>query len=278
MRVRDFVLILCMVGVAGGCATTGVQNPSDPWEGVNRKVYAFNDKADKYALKPIAQGYKWAVPQPAREGISNFFGNINDVWIGFNNVLQGKPGTGASDFGRFAVNTTVGILGLFDVATDMGIEKHEEDFGQTLAVWGVPDGPYMVLPFFGPSNVRDASGMVLDRGLFNINYLIDSVPVRNSLTALRVVDARASLLGAEDTLNQASLDPYTFLRTFYQQRRRNQIYDGHPPREDDFYDSSSMDEEPVTAPKVYTTGAPGSAPEQDSPGNDSPEKPIKDTQ
>jgi len=272
MRVRDFVLVLCVAGVLGGCATTAAQNPSDPWENVNRRVYAFNSKADKYAFKPIAQGYKWAVPLPARMGVSNFFGNIDDVWIGFNNVLQGKPGTGISDFGRFAVNSTVGILGLFDVATDMGIEKHDEDFGQTLAVWGVPDGPYMVLPFFGPSNVRDTSGLIVDRGVFNINYLIDSVPVRNSLTALRVVDGRASLLGAEDTLNQASLDPYTFLRAFYQQSRRSEIYDGHPPREDDFYDSSSLDAEPLSSQQVNTTGSsdPGAAASQADPGeNDS---------
>ena len=179
------------------------------------------------------------------------------MWTGFNNLLQGKPGSTLTDLSRFAVNTTVGILGFFDVATEVGLEKHDEDFGQTLAVWGVPDGPYLVLPLFGPSNVRDAGGLLVDRTVFNINYAIESVPVRNSVSAVRLVNTRASLLGAETTLEDASLDSYVFMRTFYQQHRRSEIYDGHPPvqkREDDFYDGSSLPAEPVALLDVYPRG------------------------
>lgn len=257
MKTRDLLTLTMTAGVLAGCATTGATTPEDPWEGMNRSIYAFNDKADRYALKPVAQGYKAVTPLPARTGISNFFGNLSDVWTGFNNLLQGKPKSTLVDLERFTVNTTVGILGFFDVATEVGLEKHDEDFGQTLAVWGVPDGPYLVLPLLGPSNVRDAGGMVVDRTVFSINYAIESVPVRNSLTALRAVNTRANLLGAETTLEDASLDPYVFMRTFYIQQRRSEIYDGHPPvqkREDDFYDGSSLPMEPVALLDVYPEG------------------------
>jgi phospholipid-binding lipoprotein MlaA len=256
MKTRDLLIPLLSASVLAGCATTAT-TPEDPWEGMNRSIYAFNDKADRYALKPVAQGYQAITPLPARTGISNFFGNISDVWTGFNNLLQGKPGSTLTDLSRFAVNTTVGILGLFDVATEVGLEKHDEDFGQTLAVWGVPDGPYLVLPLFGPSNVRDAGGLVVDRAVFNINYAIESVPVRNSVAAVHLVNTRASLLGAETTLEDASLDSYVFMRTFYMQHRRSEIYDGHPPvqkREDDFYDGSSLPAEPVALLDVYPRG------------------------
>ena len=256
MKTRDLLTLMLAGTVLAGCATTA-STPEDPWEGMNRSIYAFNDKADRYALKPVAQGYQAVTPLPARTGISNFFGNLNDVWTGFNNLLQGKPKSTLEDLGRFTVNTTVGILGFFDVASEVGLEKHEEDFGQTLAVWGVPDGPYLVLPLFGPSNVRDAGGMVVDRGVFSINYAIENVPARNSLTALRAVNARANLLGAETTLDEASLDKYVFMRTFYMQHRRDEIYDGHPPvqkREDDFYDGSSLPTEPVALLDVYPRG------------------------
>lgn len=257
MKTRNLLPLMLAGAALAGCATTAATTPEDPWEGMNRSIYAFNDKADRYALKPIAQGYQAITPLPARTGISNFFGNLADVWTGFNNLLQGKPKSTAVDLGRFTVNSTVGILGFFDVATEVGLEKHEEDFGQTLAVWGVPDGPYLVLPLFGPSNVRDTAGLAVDRTVFNINYAIESVPVRNSVTALRLVNARASLLGAETTLDEASLDKYVFMRTFYMQHRRNEIYDGNPPvqkREDDFYDGSSLETEPVALADVYPEG------------------------
>jgi phospholipid-binding lipoprotein MlaA len=240
-----------LVALLGGCATTGA-NPADPWEGANRKVYAFNDKLDSYALKPIAQGYKAVLPLPARTGISNFFGNIDDVWISFNNLVQGKPSDSLNDIGRFAINSTIGILGLFDIATEMGLEKHDEDFGQTLAVWGVGDGPYVVLPLLGPSTVRDAGGTVIDKLVYTPNSLISSVPERNSLTVLRLVNARSKLLGMENTLDEASLDKYAFVRNFYLQNRRSLIYDGQPPRqrdEDDYFDDAAP-AEPAAPAKV----------------------------
>lgn len=219
--------------VLSACASTGT-NPVDPWEGVNRKVFAANDALDTYALKPVAKGYQAAVPLPARTQVSNFFGNIEDIWIGTNNLLQGKGRAGLSDFGRFAVNSTFGILGFFDVATEVGLEKHEEDFGQTLAVWGVGDGPFVMLPLFGPSTLRDTAARLPDTFADAVRY-VPSIPLRNSLTGTRAVNTRSQLLGADDALDQAALDKYGYLRDFYLKRRRNQIFDGHPPREDDFY-------------------------------------------
>lgn len=222
------------LGVLAGCASTG-QNPVDPWEGMNRKVYAFNDKLDTYALKPVAQGYQAGVPLPARTNASNFFGNIEDIWIGFNNLLQGKPKEGLSDFGRFALNSTVGILGFFDVATEVGLEKHEEDFGQTLGRWGVGSGPFLMLPLLGPSTVRDTGGQIVDRVGFNTNAQLEQVPQRNGMTALKIVNGRSQLLGAESVLDEAALDKYNYLRDFYLKRRQSQVFDGRPPREDDDY-------------------------------------------
>ncbi|MEN3109914.1 VacJ family lipoprotein [Uliginosibacterium paludis] len=218
-----------------GCATTAT-NPADPWESVNRKVYAVNDSLDRYALRPVAQGYKTVVPLPLRTNVSNFFGNIEDVWTGLNNLLQGKPREGASDFGRVAINSTIGILGLFDVATDIGLEKHEEDLGQTLGVWGMGPGPYVMLPLLGPSTVRDAGGSV-PRYLLDPSSEISRIPLRNSVTALKLVNARAQLIGADSALDEAALDRYGYLRDFYLKSRQSQIFDGHPPREkDDYYE------------------------------------------
>lgn len=230
MKIRGFALLFVFSLLLGGCASTG-GNPADPWEGVNRKVFVFNDKLDTYALKPVAQGYKAATPLPARTNISNFFGNVEDLWIGVNNLLQGKPKDGASDFGRFAVNSTIGILGFFDIASEIGLDKHDEDFGQTLGVWGAGNGPYMVLPLFGPSTLRDTGGLIVDRLAYNPNAMIERVAVRNSLSGTKLVNMRAQYLGAENALDEASLDKYVFMRNFHLQRRRSQIFDGNPPRE-----------------------------------------------
>lgn len=230
MKTSGLVFLFLFSLLTGGCASTG-GNPADPWEGVNRKVFVFNDKVDTYALKPVAQGYKAATPLPVRTTISNFFGNVEDLWIGVNNLLQGKPKDGAGDFGRFAVNSTIGILGFFDIASEFGLEKHDEDFGQTLGSWGVGSGPYMVLPLFGPSTVRDTGGLIVDRLAYNPNSLIPRVAVRNSLTGTKLVNTRSQYLGAENALDEASLDKYVFMRNFYLQRRRSQIFDGNPPRE-----------------------------------------------
>ena len=202
----------------------------DPFERVNRAVFSFNEAADQYVIKPIAEGYKFVLPEFVRTGVTNFFSNINDVLIGANNLLQGKPANTASDIGRFFINSTVGILGLFDVATDMGLDKNREDFGQTLGVWGFSDGPYVVLPLFGASNVRDTVGFVVDVKtdfITNTNKL--SADEKIATDSLRIINRRADLLDAGQLLEDAAFDKYSFLRDGYLQRRRNQIYDGYPP-------------------------------------------------
>lgn len=229
--VRSTLLAITAAGLLGGCATSG--NPKDPIEGFNRAMYAFNDAVDRAVVKPVAQGYDAVLPSPVRTGVTNFFGNIADFFIGINNILQGKPGQGASDIGRVLVNSTVGILGIFDVASEMGMEKHEEDFGQTFGHWGVGDGAYVVLPFLGPRTVRDTVGLVLDMKADPVGN-IDHVPTRNTLLALRIVDTRADLLPADKVIEEAALDKYAYVRDGYLQRRRNLIHDGNPPRDVDY--------------------------------------------
>jgi phospholipid-binding lipoprotein MlaA len=221
-------LLACLV--MAGCATTR-ENP-DPWEGLNRKTYAFNDALDRAVMKPVAQGYQKVTPAFMQEGVNNFFDNIEDVATSLNNFLQGKPKHGFSDAGRFLANTILGIFGLWDVATPMGLEKHYEDFGQTLGVWGVPPGPYLVLPLLGPSSARDAPAKVVDPAW----YYADAVnPERLywGLWGLEKVRTRANLLKSESILDQAALDKYTFIRDAWLQRRQSQVYDGSPPREKD---------------------------------------------
>ncbi len=211
-------------------ANADSDNAHDPLEGFNRAMYSFNDKFDRYLLKPVAKGYRAITPKPVRKSISNFFGNLHDPGIMLNNLLQGKPGQAASDLGRFLVNSTVGIAGLFDVATRMGMQKHNEDFGQTLAVWGVGDGPYLVLPFFGPSNFRDGPSLIVDWETYPPNHMKDS-GTRDKMFVIEMIDKRAQLLDASDILEQAAgQDPYIFVREAYRQSRRNQIYDGNPPQ------------------------------------------------
>lgn len=227
-RLRTTVLAIAAAGLLGGCATSG--NPRDPVEGFNRAMFGFNEAIDKVAIKPVAQGYEAVLPSPVRTGVTNFFGNIDDLFIGVNNLLQGKPGAAVNDWGRVLVNSTVGILGLIDVASGIGMEKHAEDFGQTFGRWGVGDGAYVVLPFFGPSTVRDTVGLVVDVQVDPVGN-IDHVPTRNTLRALRIIDTRADLLPADKVIEEAALDKYAYVRDGYLQRRRSLIYDGNPPRE-----------------------------------------------
>jgi phospholipid-binding lipoprotein MlaA len=222
---------LLAVGVLTGCATSS-SNPKDPIEGYNRAMYAFNDGVDKAVLKPVAKGYDAVLPEFVHTGVTNFFGNIADLMIGVNNLLQGKGTAGGSDLGRVVVNSTIGVLGVFDVATRMGLEKHDEDFGQTFGRWGMGSGAYVVLPFLGPRTVRDTGGLALDLVADPLGYF-DPVSTRNSLIALRVVDDRANLLPAEKVMEEAALDKYAYVRDAYLQRRRNLVYDGNAPREND---------------------------------------------
>jgi phospholipid-binding lipoprotein MlaA len=229
-RRAKILLLALALAAAGGCASVANPDPRDPFESFNRSVFRFNDAFDRAVAKPVATAYKNVTPDPVRNGVRNFFSNIGDVFIGVNNLLQGKPDEALSDWMRFAVNTTFGVFGIADWATDMGLEKHDEDFGQTFGRWGAQSGPYLVLPILGPSDVRDGVGTAFD---IYTDPVSNHTPVdeRNSATVLRLVGRRADLLGASRLLEQAALDPYLFVRDAYLQRRRSLVYDGRPPRE-----------------------------------------------
>jgi phospholipid-binding lipoprotein MlaA len=224
------VLILGAATALVGCATGVDADPLDPLEGYNRSMYQFNDALDRAVIKPLARGYQAITPAPVNKGITNFFNNLSDVRSALNNLLQFKIGRAFSDVGRVAINSTVGILGLLDVANNMNLPRYDEDFGQTLGVWGMGSGPYIVLPFFGPSSGRDGVGVVVD-WFTDLVMLIDDNAIRWGLRGLDVVDTRADLLNASRVLEQAALDPYAFVRDAYIQRRRDLVYDGNPPEE-----------------------------------------------
>ena len=216
----------------GGCAST--KNPRDPLEPLNRAVYQLNDGLDKVILKPVSSVYKTVLPQFVRTGVTNFYNNLYDVLTALNNLLQGKVGDAVSDVGRIAINTTVGLAGFIDVATEVGLERHKEDFGQTLGRWGINSGPYLQIPFFGPSSFRDGVGAAVDFRLDPIRLIWrNHIPTRNSVWALNIINLRANLLDSTKILDEAALDPYEFQRDAYLQRRRNLVYDGNPPPEQD---------------------------------------------
>ena len=225
------------LAVASGCATTH-SNPDDPLEGYNRAVFAFNDTVDRVVLRPVATAYDKVTPLPVRAGVGNFFGNIEDLWTGANNVMQGKLSEALSDFGRVLVNSTLGILGVFDIASEMGLEQHSEDFGQTLGRWGVGEGAYFVLPIFGPRTIRDSAGLFVDNAVTG-SWTGNDPTLKSSSSILRVIDTRASLLAADRVLDAGALDRYTYVREAYLQRRRYEVFDGRPPRDpEDAYLSS----------------------------------------
>jgi len=237
-----FLLALCMLSLNGCTTLSGPAAPNDPLESYNRSVYQFNDSVDRYLLKPVAKGYDAVTPDFAQKGIGNFFSNLDDVLVIANDLLQFKLLQAAQDTGRFIINSTLGLLGLIDWASDMGLEKHQEDFGQTLGYWGVPAGPYFVLPFLGPSTIRDTGGLAVDSAYFDPVYKelhkdFPPPPHENkkavwSMVVLDAVDTRAKLLKAENILEEAALDKYSFIREAYFQRRRNLVYDGAPPEDD----------------------------------------------
>lgn len=236
-------MLLCAL-FAAGCATTpaGV-NHSDPLEPVNRKVYAFNDALDKHLLKPVADAYVKVTPKPVQTSVSNFYNNLTYPDVFLNQFLQGKILLGLSDVGRFVVNTTVGIVGLFDPASDIGLVAHNEDFGQTLAVWRVPQGAYLVLPFLGPDTVRNTPDIVtstLTNALFYVGNLYVTLP----LSVLGVIDTRVQASGSITLVSQAALDPYVFVREGYLQHREFLIFDGHPPPR--FYNEDEEKDPPAS--------------------------------
>ena len=240
------LLIIAMLLSLGGCATHDPADENstfveyDPLEPLNRKVHAFNRGMDRVLFRPVARGYKKVVPSPVRRSISNFFSNLTTPRSALNNFLQGKPGRGFNELGRFLFNSTLGIGGLFDVAGAGGMERYDENFAQTLSVWGVPDGPYIVLPFWGPNMVSDAFALPIDY-YTDVWTHYDNTSVQDKVWALRVIDLRYRLLSA-DVILEESQDSYLTVREAYRQNRTFRIFDGDPPSDDDFYDDEMFDE------------------------------------
>jgi phospholipid-binding lipoprotein MlaA len=236
-RCASLALLASLMALQG-CATVKTADARDPWESMNRSVYQFNDVVDTIAIKPATELYVQVLPGFVRKGVSNFLGNLGDVWSMANNALQLKGQATAETFMRINVNTFLGLGGLLDVATEMGLEKRKEDFGQTLGYWGVKPGPYLVLPLLGPSTLRDTLALPLDmRG--DASQQFSDQASRNTLTVTRVLDIRSGLLQTVDVVKAASLDPYTFVRDGFLQKRRNDIYDGNPPSTFDYGDGQS---------------------------------------
>lgn len=225
--------VFCLLGglTLTGCAVNG--DPRDPIEPVNRAVHGFNEGFDRAVLKPVAQGYRAVTPAIAQTGLRNFFSNLDDVTVVANDILQFKMEQGTRDFMRLAFNSTFGLLGMIDIASEMGLRKHNEDFGQTLGRWGVGTGPYLVLPFLGPGNLRDSTAFAIDTRHTDLARKLDDVSTRNPVLGLRLVTQRAELLDAKQVADEAALDNYEFTRDFFLERRRGLVYDGNPPLEDE---------------------------------------------
>lgn len=221
-----------------GCA--GAHNPADPLEPFNRSVYRFNDTVDRAVMKPVAQGYDTVVPEVGKIAVSNFISNLDDVLVTFNDLLQLKFAQAISDGSRVLINTTVGLGGLLNVAHRL--EKHNEDFGQTLGYWGVGSGPYLVLPFLGPSSVRDGIGLYIDTSA-GIPNRLDDIPSRNRYYVGSFIHQRAALLDQGEVLDEAALDRYAFMRDTYTMYRKNLVYDGNPPRENYYDEEYEEDDE-----------------------------------
>jgi phospholipid-binding lipoprotein MlaA len=279
MRSALHIVALCLMALLSvGCATIppdAGKNPADPWEVYNRHMADFNDRADKYVLEPVARGYTNVVPAPVRDCIGNIFRNLGDVGNTINNLLQGKPAEASSDICRVAINTTVGLLGCFDVATKVGLTRSNEDFGQTFGRWGIGPGPYFVLPILGPSTVRDAIGRVADIYTDPLTYNTWDQAYAIAAWSLRLIDVRAGLLDATKLLEGAALDKYQFVRDGYLQRRRNLIYDGNPPRvkePDEPEDTPEKDSEPAKPAEPDGNSRPkeGSKSEKPAPQPDQP--------
>lgn len=236
------LFLICTLLMLSGCAAMEFGHPSDPLEPINRKIDVFNQNFDKFVAKPVAQGYRFVTPDPLDRGVTNFFNNLADIPSAANNLFQLKPIRAFTDIGRVCINTTIGLLGLFDVATDMGIPSYKEDLGQTFGYWGVGDTPYLVIPFLGPSTLRDFIGSLGDFLLNPISYASEGVYW--SLTALNVVDKRADLLEAGDVLDEAAVDRYSFLREFYLQKRDSAINDGQATMDEGLFDENLFNDQP----------------------------------
>jgi phospholipid-binding lipoprotein MlaA len=232
------ILAIGFVLLLQACASVKNADVRDPWEPMNRSVYNFNEVLDGVAIKPAAKAYIAVLPSPVRTGIHNFVGNLGDVWTLTNTALQLKLQATAETFMRISVNTFIGLGGVLDVATEMRLEKRKEDFGQTLGYWGVKPGPYLVLPILGPSTLRDALATPLDmQG--DVTQQFNDQATRNVLTVTRVLDVRSSLLESLDVIKAAALDPYSFVRDAYLQKRENDVHDGNPPARFDYSESDA---------------------------------------
>jgi phospholipid-binding lipoprotein MlaA len=221
------LVLLCL----SGCATVQNPDPRDPLESFNRGMFSFNDVVDRALVKPAAQAYQGITPKLVRKGVSNFFGNLGDVWSAVNNALALRGDATGDSVGRVLINTTIGIGGLFDVASELNIEKHPADFGLTLGRWGVGSGPYLVLPLLGPSTLRETAALPVNAKGNLINSITDQTS-REATTVLNLLDVRTKYLGAEEVVEGAALDKYRFVRDAYLQQQRNRLYDGNPPEED----------------------------------------------
>lgn len=227
---RIFLAALAAIALTG-CASTHSSNPADPFQSFNRGMYRFNDTVDKAVAKPLAQGYNKVMPEVGKVMVTNFFSNLDDIIVTANDLLQFKLVQGFSDAMRVMVNTTVGVGGLIDIAS-LRLEKHNEDFGQTLGKWGVANGPYIVLPFLGPSTLRDGIGLYVDSYPSRIRR-IKHMRTRNQMYATKVINRRAQLFDQEKVLDEAAVDRYEYMRDAYLLRRQSLVYDGHPPRDQD---------------------------------------------
>ncbi len=261
LRTLRLALAGLALAAAGGCATVpgaAPPTPADPWEAFNRKVFVFNEAVDEAVLKPVATAYRDVVPELVRTGIGNVLGNIGDVWSAANLLLQGKVHSGLDMGMRVLTNTVFGLGGLLDPATEMGLTRRSEDFGQTLGRWGLGPGPYLVLPLLGPSNVRDGSALLVDRQA-SPSTLGKTDAATYGIAALEVITLRAGLLGASKLLDDVALDKYSFLRQAYLSRRLDLVHDGAPPMEA-FEDEPADPAVPVPAPTPAPAPAPGAVP------------------
>lgn len=259
-RVLRIASLFAAVALLAGCANMVGPNPRDPLEPFNRKMAEFNENVDAIVLKPTATAYRTAMPASVRTGVANFFGNMQDLWSAVNSALQLRPQDAGESWARFQINSTLGFFGIYDAASQLNIEKHKEDFGQTLGRWGVPAGPYIVLPLFGPSTLRDAAALPVE--LYgDIVWHMPRGDERTGLSVLRLVDRRANVLRAGDVLDQASLDKYSFTREAYLQRRLAQVLDYKEGKEGPRKDGEK-DNDGAEPPEPESAQPPGARPQQ----------------
>jgi phospholipid-binding lipoprotein MlaA len=264
-------LALCLGSLAGCATTSAAKNPRDPWEPLNRELQSFNEGVDNLLLKPVATFYVEYVPPLVRTGVSNVFNNMSDAWSAVNSLLQGRLQDAEENLARFHINSTFGVLGIFDVASDLNIERHREDFGQTLGRWGVPPGPYLVIPFYGPSTIRDAATLAVDRR-YDIVRAFNNPNVRDVFYVARTIDRRANLLRAVNVLQGAAIDRYAFTRDAYLQLRRAEIYDRGDDQEVPPPLPDESEDLPARPPQA-TPARPAPAPAPAAPTGPAPAKP-----